>query len=162
MYALTSKKWRELHEAEEAEKKFKKQSRKGVEKGKGKKGNEKGKGKKGDEKGKGKKGVEKGKGKKGEEKGKGKKRAEKQGMIDQTDEDDSGGDWKCMVCDFSFFQQEEDGVECKWVRSVTKHHMSLASQKCTEYISLLIVKMKRNTFVQTGCTNLAEDSDNYI
>ena len=36
------------------------------------------------------------------------------------------------------------------VRSVTKHHMSLASQKCTEYISLLIVKMKRNTFVQTA------------
>ncbi|KAL5479566.1 hypothetical protein EMCRGX_G023102 [Ephydatia muelleri] len=66
-----------MHEAEEAEKKFKKQSKKGVEKGKGKKGNEKGKGKKGDEKGKGKKGDEKGKGKKGDEKGKGKKADEK-------------------------------------------------------------------------------------
>ena len=102
MYALTSKKWRELREAEKAEKKLKKQSKRGVEKGKGKKGNEKGKGKKGDEK------------------GKGKKRAEKQGMVDQTDEDDSGGDWKCMVCDSSFFQQEEDGIECKWVGAVSE------------------------------------------
>ena len=47
---------------------------------------------------------EKQKGKKGDEKGIGKKRAEKQGMIDRKDEDDSGGDLKCMVCDSSFFQ----------------------------------------------------------
>ena len=37
-------------------------------------------------------------------------------MIDQKHEDDSGGDWKCMVCDSSFFQHEEDDIECKWVQ----------------------------------------------
>ena len=148
MYALTSKKWRELHEAEEAEKKFKKQSKKGVEKGKGKKGNEKGKGKKGDEKGKGKKGDEKGKGKKGDEKGKGKKRAEKQGMIDQTDEDDSGGDWKCMVCDFSFFQQQEDGVECKWVQC----------QKCDETLHVTCIPEVHRIYFSFD----SEDEEEYI
>ena len=61
-----------------------------------------------------------------------------------------GNAWCVIPC--SFFQQEEEDVECKWVQcqSVTKHRMSLASQKFTEYISLLKVKMKRNTFVQTA------------
>ena len=135
--------------------------KKGVEKGKGKKGVEKGKGKKGVEKGKGKKGVEKGKGKKvdengkgkkGDDKGIGKKRAEKQGMMIKKTKMilvGIGNAWCVIPC--SFFQQEEDDVECKWVQcqSVTKHRMSLASQKFTDYISLLKVKMKRNTFVQT-------------
>ena len=161
MYALTSKKWQELREAEEDEKKSKKTSKKGVEKGKGKKGDEKGKGKKEVEKGKGKKEVEKGKGKKGDEKGIGKKRAEKQGMIDQKDEDDSGGDWKCMVCDSSFFQQEEDEVECKWVQC----------QKCDETSHVTCIPQVHRIYfsfesedeeVCLNCINLAEDSDNYM
>ena len=73
-------------------------------------------------------------------------------MIDQTDEDNSGGignAWCVIPVSFNKKKMALNASGCS-VRSVTKHHMSLASQKCTEYISLLIVKMKRNTFVQTA------------
>ena len=71
----------------------------------------------------------------------------------------SDGDWKCMVCDSSFFQQEHDGIECKWVQCQKCNETSCtchlnASQKFTEYISLMKVKTHEEE-------NRAEDSDNY-
>ena len=96
----------------------------------------------------------------GDEKGKGKKRAEKQGMIDQKDEDDSGGDWKCMVCDSSFFQQEEDGVECKWVQCDETLHVTCIPDVHRVYFSF--ESEDEEEYICPNCTNLAKDSDNYM
>ena len=111
----------------------------------------------------GKKRVEKGKGKKGDEKGE--KRAEKRGNenIKKTKMILMAIGNACMVCDSSFFQQEQDGVECKWVQcqkcDETSHAASVHPRSSQNIF--LFESEDEEEYIYPNCTNLAEDSDNY-
>ena len=66
-----------------------------------------------------------------------------------------------MVCDSSFLQEDEYGVECKWVqyqKCEETSHVTCISEMHQIYFSF--ETKDEEEYVYPNCTNLAETSDN--